>query len=58
MNNTHSIGTVLQLKSGSPLMTVVSKANEYDTLQCGWFTGSEYSTSFFPLEALKPAQTP
>ena len=53
-------GTIVQLKSGGPEMTVTSYKwlpmnGEYDknTVNCKWFSGNEVKEDQFPVETLK-----
>jgi uncharacterized protein YodC (DUF2158 family) len=44
------IGTVVQLRSGGPLMTVVSVSGE--SVCCEWFHGEKVVRGEFPVAAL------
>lgn len=46
------LGDVVQLKSGSPKMTVES-INEQKRVSCTWFSGDEVRSSTFNPEMLK-----
>jgi uncharacterized protein YodC (DUF2158 family) len=50
------IGDVVELKSGSPNMTV-EDAGEGDTVSCVWFDKSEAKRGYFPASTLKKANT-
>lgn len=50
-------GDVVQLKSGGPLMTIISKYDD-DSFNCTWFDGSIPKSSVFPKTALEIYETP
>ncbi|MFZ7157744.1 YodC family protein [Avibacterium gallinarum] len=45
------VGTVVQLKSGGPLMTVISD-KEDEKILCKWFDHNKSNEEAFPKEAL------
>jgi uncharacterized protein YodC (DUF2158 family) len=48
------IGSVVQLNSGGPLMTVVQIDQTQQLVKCTWFLeGGEMKTSYFQGESLK-----
>jgi uncharacterized protein YodC (DUF2158 family) len=53
-------GDVVQLKSGSPLMTVTNPsavAGGHAVVSCTWFVGDKVEAGVFPAETLKLAST-
>lgn len=52
-----TVGSVVQLKSGGPAMTVkeVSSWNGKMTAFCDWFEGSASKSDHFPVTSLKVA---
>jgi uncharacterized protein YodC (DUF2158 family) len=44
-------GDAVRLKSGGPLMIIVSKVDDY-TVECAWFDGDIPKTSTFPIIAI------
>jgi uncharacterized protein YodC (DUF2158 family) len=52
------VGDLVQLKSGSPKMTVTDlpESNAYHQYVTVWFAGARRETGRFPEEALIPAQ--
>jgi uncharacterized protein YodC (DUF2158 family) len=44
-------GDVVRLKSGGPLMIIISKVNDY-LVECAWFDGDIPKTSTFPIIAI------
>ena len=55
------VGDVVELKSGSPKMTVdnIGKYdyNEFDSASCSWFEGNKPSTKVFPIHSLKKSDS-
>ncbi len=55
---TFEVGSVVQLKGGSPIMTVTGTVKGLDgkvDLTCTWFDQSDHEKSAtYPVEALKP----
>ncbi|MBJ6726812.1 YodC family protein [Geomesophilobacter sediminis] len=47
-------GSVVQLKSGGPTMTI--KFIEEGDAYCEWFSGDKVEGHSFPVQSLKPAQ--
>lgn len=47
-----NVGDTVQLKSGGPVMTVVS-VNENNMCRCSWFKDEEVKESAFPADALE-----
>jgi uncharacterized protein YodC (DUF2158 family) len=50
------IGDTVQLKSGSPRMTVTvvgTAADGKEVVECAWFDGSQRQSSRFPTDALR-----
>ena len=45
-------GSVIQLKSGGPKMTVSEITPTGEHYRCQWFTGSKLEEGYFPEEAL------
>lgn len=50
-------GDVVQLKSGGPLMTIISKYDN-NAFNCTWFDGTTPKSSVFPETALEEYKTP
>jgi uncharacterized protein YodC (DUF2158 family) len=55
MSDQIAVGSVVQLKSGGPKMTVstVEPWNGVMTAFCDWFEGSNSKTNGFPVSSLK-----
>lgn len=57
---TFEVGTVVQLKSGGPLMTIINvttDAKGRPSFECKWFVGeTKPETDFFPAEAIKAVE--
>lgn len=55
MSDQIAVGSVVQLKSGGPKMTVseVKPWNGIMTAYCDWFEGSNSKTNGFPVTSLK-----
>ena len=56
----YKTGDIVELKSGSPKMTVsqyqdLGLDNEAN-VQCQWFSGSKHQQAWFPEDALQPAK--
>ena len=51
MADTFSIGDVVQLKSGGPVMTVESVDSD-GSVYCAWFDSKEKKTGVFPAAAV------
>jgi uncharacterized protein YodC (DUF2158 family) len=51
------VGDLVVLKSGGPVMTVVSNENAELTgqIHCSWFSGKKHEAGWFPPAALNPA---
>jgi uncharacterized protein YodC (DUF2158 family) len=52
------VGDTVQLKSGSPRMTVTvvgMNANGQEIVECAWFDGTQRQNGTFPAEALRDA---
>jgi uncharacterized protein YodC (DUF2158 family) len=50
------IGDTVQLKSGSPRMTVIvigMSADGKEHVECAWFDGSQRQNGSFPIDALR-----
>ena len=48
-------GDVVQFKSGSPSMTIISIDEEKQRAACIWYEGGTYHSEDFALVVLKPA---
>ncbi len=48
-----NIGDIVQLKSGSPSMTVSRKINDDSDILCVWFDGDDFRDKVFPIQTLK-----
>lgn len=54
--DTFQVGDIVELKSGGPPMTVVSRSGMplgSDIVNCAWFGGRKMETGSFPAGALK-----
>lgn len=49
---TFKIGELVELKSGSPKMTV-TEITAQDKVRCSWFVGSKHNTAVFPSKSLQ-----
>jgi len=52
------VGDTVQLKSGSPRMTVIvvgRSADGEEFVECAWFDGTQRQNGSFPLDALRDA---
>lgn len=49
------VGTVVQLKSGGPPMTVMD-IYEGKEVRCQWFSGADVKDAYFPLDSLIEVQ--
>ena len=56
MANQYKVGDVVQLKSGSPSMTVTSVGTDggVPTVWCSWFVSFKEEKGFFPADAVEP----
>lgn len=54
MSNDFKPGTVVQLKSGGPKLTVTAVKNE--NVWCSWFSGHEVKNHNFTAESLQEAK--
>jgi uncharacterized protein YodC (DUF2158 family) len=57
--DTFKVGDLVILKSGGPVMTILSVggrfSSEADSYHCGWFSGKKNESDYFPHNALNPA---
>jgi uncharacterized protein YodC (DUF2158 family) len=58
MSDNFKVGDIVNLKSGSPMMTVtrVGTTNGEPTVWCVWFLESEQKSGTFPPGALESSQ--
>lgn len=57
MANKFADGTVVQLKSGGPLM-VVNTRNQFGEYYCQWFNGPDVKSGTFKEEVLREREEP
>ena len=55
---TFNKGDVVQLKSGSPLMTVAEARTSSGNVMCVWFDGNEKKQDYFAPESLQIYREP
>ena len=51
-----TVGSVVRLKSGGPVMTVTELDGSKDLATCEWWSGLTWRTKYFPVAALVISQ--
>ncbi|PBI78922.1 hypothetical protein A9993_03930 [Rahnella victoriana] len=58
MNNLLMPGQLVRVKSGGPLMTIVTMTKGNGGYKCQWFDGKKLEVGFFPSNSLKLVDQP